>query len=579
MYASINLPDVVGSSVEVQPLLTADNTRVTADSEIATADSERASSDAGDSSAPAEPPGFVAGTGAASGRSAANGVAAEADPLTLSAPDRPLPDGGQDGRVFEASIEEVAQAEDYLVSDGNSPPTYIGRRRRDGWPGDGDPAENGGPRSPGSPQVGGEATSPDEPPLPGRLLAEAGDYSVTGADVRMSAPRAALGRPAVPSEGGQGTDDEGELPPGSQLYDNPPRRRPSIVGPEAAHTPIIGNVGASEAPDAAYIQGEGGPGAYHGNHNVAVQIGSLTAAVENAEIPPQRPAAVVPVWRGGRLVVPDQPAPADLPEDTLTAVLQVAREDFAQTVAHLQAHPGNASPSLIDHAARVLDLIPTARPDQVQIFRSGRAVERLSAVVEVDETLGTENKVRLIDELQHLQKVHDQFPAWREFRRNARAASLTADQLREVPELLHAVISTLRTPEAAEFVDVSVPDAYAALEAPGDVPFVLQIQGTDLVAFDILESVLNLLGQLAEPAKKLAVRAVKDQAGAFWKGSLKGTETIGEHVTLQAWGLFGALVSTAAVGHFPMWFIWAPSVLTLLGNAINAAVASQTKGD
>jgi len=348
--------------------------------------------------------------------------------------------------------------------------------------------------------------------------------------------------------------------------------------------PISGKLETVEEPDTVEALGradEPAERSQRAENDVTVQltgvqamtaIGDLSVSDESVAIPGPRPAAVMPVWHAGRLVVPDEPASADLPEDTLTAVLVVAREDFAQTVAHLQAHPGNTNRSLIEHAARVLDLIPTERPDQTRIFRSGRAVERLAAIVHVDETLGVENKARLADELRHLQQVHEQFPAWRQFRRNARASSLDADQLREVPELLRLVIDTLSRPEAAEFIDATVHDAFQALDGTDDLTFVVPIVGTDLAAFDILESILNLLGQLAEPAQELAVRTMKEQAGAFWKGSLKGTEAIGEHVTLQAWGLFAAFATNAVVGHFPTWFVWAPSLLAMVGKVIDRAV-------
>jgi hypothetical protein len=137
----------------------------------------------------------------------------------------------------------------------------------------------------------------------------------------------------------------------------------------------------------------------------------------------------------------------------------------------------------------------------------------------------------------HFDRIMRQSPLWREFKRNAARQTLTGQQVGTAASLAVATATALRNEEAAVLVDLSIPQALEHLAAPlqAVTPFRNEAHegiieaGNDLLAYDALESVNNILKRIAEKAlnaKTLAGGAARGvgstirEAGKQYAGSV-----------------------------------------------------------
>jgi hypothetical protein len=226
------------------------------------------------------------------------------------------------------------------------------------------------------------------------------------------------------------------------------------------------------------------------------------------EIPQPRSAAISPVWENGRLTIASAPAPSDLPADSLMAALAAARTKLERVLTELAAAPGNIDKRLIAFAARVAASVPTSPPDQFAVFVFGQEADALKLRIDLavgEGELSADDAAELQSAADQLSDCALQFPAWREFKRNARAAVLTSEQITAAPELAFALADQMETQGAREFVDESVPQALRILARSDlgptrDDPTGAIKAGTDLLALDLIESVGNVFKRLSSGA-------------------------------------------------------------------------------
>jgi hypothetical protein len=224
-------------------------------------------------------------------------------------------------------------------------------------------------------------------------------------------------------------------------------------------------------------------------------------------IPAQQPAAIEPVWSKGRLTLPKAAAKSDLKGRKFTAALKSLREELialADAVAD-----ANVDPRFVSHVRKLAEQIPHKSPRQAELFRLGHAGDVFAgyaSVVEVEwpEILATRFHALAL----HFDRIMRQSPLWREFKRNAARQTLTVQQVGTASSLAAATATALRNEEAAVLVDPSIPQALEHLAAPlqAMTPFDIEAHedvigaGNDLLAYDALESVNNILKRIAEKA-------------------------------------------------------------------------------
>lgn len=281
-------------------------------------------------------------------------------------------------------------------------------------------------------------------------------------------------------------------------------------------------------------------------------------------VPPQRSAAIQPVWIDDRLVVPSEPAASDLPQQGLMAAYSAARIVLRRAIEALAG--GNVDPRVIEFARGVLALIPEGPPDQVAVFVLALEVEAFQSVLAqsvAEGSLSAEQAARLDTAARHLERCINQHPTWRDFCRNAAARQLTAEQIDDAPKLALALAELFETDDAAkEIIDASVPNALRTLAEPpkSGAPSLSK----DVAAFDLVESLGNIIAKIAEAALsglipaarmaakgvvaagKLAGKGVQAVGGAVGKGTLKGIEAVAAAVVVG-----GAITLTAQSGIIP----------------------------
>jgi hypothetical protein len=295
------------------------------------------------------------------------------------------------------------------------------------------------------------------------------------------------------------------------------------------------------------------------------------------DVPPQRSAAVHPAWVDDRLTIPTAPANSDLAPDVLMAALFAARLRLERTIAALSDSPNNVDPRLIAFTRRVLTYVPTSPPDNVAVFLFGQEVvalkRRVKSAVAGGE-LSPDHAVDLEGVADELDGCASQFAAWREFARNARAASLTPDQLATAAIMATDLADQLETGEAEEFVDRSVPDALRALATgreliptPNDPTGVVNA-GYDLLAADLIDSVDNVLKAASVAAVRYAAPYLSGlDEGARDRLAEVGKKDGGRIVIWVRRLLLGAVLGGGGGGlvvHAGVTFPWLQSVLTFL---------------
>lgn len=280
------------------------------------------------------------------------------------------------------------------------------------------------------------------------------------------------------------------------------------------------------------------------------------------DVPEPRSAAISPEWVDGRLTIVAGPARADLPEHELMAAFAAAGAELGRVLAELEASPGNVDRRIIEFARRVADAVPASLPSQFALFGFGQKVDGLKRRVDIavsEGELSADRAAELQTAVDQLSDCALQFPAWRQFKRNAQAAALTNEQVAGARKLAGELADRLETTEAKEFVDESVPVALRDLAAsgflPDDSPGVVK-EGADLPALDLIESSENIHKSVASAAVAAAGGYLRD----LREGALKTLTDGNKHgERLVTWAL--SLLAGAAGAAI---YSWSAAVINFL---------------
>jgi hypothetical protein len=243
------------------------------------------------------------------------------------------------------------------------------------------------------------------------------------------------------------------------------------------------------------------------------------------DIPPQRPAALEPVWSNGKLVLPSKHARTDGDIKALSAALKVLRAGIIELADDTESEPSNFDKRVVPYLRRIGERIPDHRPSQEELFRLAHIKEFLEAYSNTaNEEWPNHLATRLHLLVRHFDLTVRQFPKWREFVRNAQQNRLTAEQATEVPAITEAMVKALRDEDAQEFIDPAIAQALENLQAPdgesaiggGIVPIK---PGQLLLADDIVESMNNI-------AKEVVVAALADASDGRAPSITKRKKTV-----------------------------------------------------
>jgi hypothetical protein len=163
------------------------------------------------------------------------------------------------------------------------------------------------------------------------------------------------------------------------------------------------------------------------------------------EIPPQRPAALEPVWSNGKLVLPSDPARIDGDPDALVSALTVLRAEIAELADDADGE-ANIDKRAIIYLRRKAEGIPEHAPAQDELFRLAHAKEFLEGYAKtVNEEWPDFLAQRFHALTLHFDRTVRQFPKWRAFVRNANKDRLTSERAAEVPAIAEATSKTSAT--------------------------------------------------------------------------------------------------------------------------------------
>jgi hypothetical protein len=217
------------------------------------------------------------------------------------------------------------------------------------------------------------------------------------------------------------------------------------------------------------------------------------------EIPPQRPAALEPVWSNGKLVLPTRPARTDGDKRVIAAALKGLRAELVELADDVEAEPSNFDKRAAAYLRRIAERISDRAPPQHELFRLAHAKEVLEGH---GSTVNDQWPYHLAPRFHALTLLFDrvvrQFPKWREFVRNAQEDRLTAEQVAEVPAISVMVLSALREEDAKQFIDREIPEALEQLQQPQAIAS--NDSAKPLVLEDLVESINNIVKEAVAAA-------------------------------------------------------------------------------
>jgi hypothetical protein len=302
-------------------------------------------------------------------------------------------------------------------------------------------------------------------------------------------------------------------------------------------------------------------------------------------VPPQRPAAIEPIWSANVLTLPTEPPLVDLNSTEISALLSSLRADLREFADDI-ASEGNIDRRFPPFVRGLCERIPETVPPQHELFSIAHAEEifiRFGATVDNEwpDLLAARYHALALQ----FDRAMRQFPTWRNFKHNAARQSLTLEQAATIAPLATAAASAFRSEGAEEFIDPVIPRALERLAGSlqaldQDLVEVTRHYdpASDNVAFDIVESINNVLKRAAEVALATARTAGKtmQEAGrryqeefktAFLEHAGKSGRRHGEKVInwLNRVVFFGATAGLAQlIGVYPRMFEWLPGLIKTL---------------
>ncbi len=295
-------------------------------------------------------------------------------------------------------------------------------------------------------------------------------------------------------------------------------------------------------------------------------------------IPAQQPAAIEPVWKNGRLTLPKGPTKSDLTGRKFGSALKSLREEMRVFASDISGD-ANIDRRFASYVQQLAEQIPTKAPKQAELFRLGHVEAVFSGYAEtVNEEWPTILASRYHALSLHFDRTLRQSPLWREFKRNAAKGELTAVQVRAALSLATEVKDLLRVEEAEDLVDQAIPQTLEQVAQPLTIinePSEDLIEARkELLAYDLLESVNNILKALFQAAIWVRISATaKEAGGAFTtearKSIIKEAGRLGKRVgpALSKWtrrlalGTIGYQIAGKSlivwlVANFPATFKW-----------------------
>ena len=226
-------------------------------------------------------------------------------------------------------------------------------------------------------------------------------------------------------------------------------------------------------------------------------------------IPPQKPAAIEPVWRNGKLTLPGGPTDADLPGPSLEAALAALKNRLESLVEDARK-VGNIDQRFVDHIESIAALVPTEKPDQTSLFELGHELETLQIAQQtVMDEWPDRLAARYAASLLAFDRTVRQFPDWRSFTQNASDIPLSDEEIEAAPEMASDVSDGLRALEATGLVAPVLPNALDHLAQPqpiseadgmlDHVPEGRWSEPTRSRLIDLIESVSNTAKALLTP--------------------------------------------------------------------------------
>jgi hypothetical protein len=308
-------------------------------------------------------------------------------------------------------------------------------------------------------------------------------------------------------------------------------------------------------------------------------------------IPPQKRAAIEPLWRSGRLTIPKSSAKVNLSNKAFTSALSALQAglrglaDNIATEANLDKRP-------VDFLRQLAQTIPDKPPSQEALFLlAHNEVVFARFAKTVDDEWPNILAARYHALALQFDRTMRQSPLWQQFKKNAPGVVLSRDQSAAVAPLAREAARALREDEARDFVDPAIPESLQQLAN------IAPIEGSDgretgdeALAVDLLESVNNTLKPIAEAALSEASSTIGAATAAYADEYKKGVIAEakkaghGDGVRTIRWlrrlATSGAIAGAAAAGgvttntfaeltslmaKFPYAFEWLTHVLKFIG--------------
>ncbi|HXW71601.1 MAG TPA: hypothetical protein VEK34_09185 [Methylocella sp.] len=255
------------------------------------------------------------------------------------------------------------------------------------------------------------------------------------------------------------------------------------------------------------------------NAEIKRRLAALQPPSTVPEIPPQRPAALEPIWENATLILPQTLVSSDGDPEALGSALKSLRAEIAEFVDDLGSD-ANVDRRVLAYLRRLADRIPDHSPPQNELFRIAHAKELLESYsTSADEEWPSFLAKRLHALLLYYDRTVRQFPKWREFVRNAEREHLTPQQAAQLPGLATSAIEAFSNEDAEKFIDPAIPRALQALQEPlqqndqsaeVQLPAVIESRKASL-AEDVLESINNVVKRIVEAV----LRTAKDMATGY----------------------------------------------------------------
>ena len=301
----------------------------------------------------------------------------------------------------------------------------------------------------------------------------------------------------------------------------------------------------------------------------------------NLNIPAQSSAAMRPIIEKGRLVLPKNLVATDIGDAVFKNRLKALNSQIRKLVASVRAE------SNIDHRAasaleELAQLIENGEPDQVTLFEFAHGLAFLNGFKDsVNEQWPDVLAQHYGAMLKNYDEAVKQVPEWRDMTHiaNSPLEALTETQTKAVCVIVGPISQTLS--DSAEFIAADIPIELNKL-AKSENHFDLGVDtvanelaiGSDLLTYDLLESINNIFKSLAEESRPVLTDMAHSFTGAMKKQAVKESESLGKQLVQVLFALLktgigtvvGAVIGTTALGpylvsQFPHQFAWLEPIL------------------